>query len=117
MVPVPATRAGREDQEFSGRGLAAGPRSVREHGLSGAAGRLARICHDGHVRRFVVVSSSASATANQDLPFDPEKSRLLGPGRFLAAASSAILHLIYSRFFTRVFRDLGMTQARRSRAC
>jgi leucyl-tRNA synthetase len=48
--------------------------------------------------------------ANDRLPFDPEKVGYWGPVDFYSGGvEHAILHLIYSRFFTRVFRDLGMT--------
>ena len=44
------------------------------------------------------------------LPFDPETVAYWGPVDFyVGGIEHAILHLIYSRFFTRVFRDLGMT--------
>jgi leucyl-tRNA synthetase len=47
---------------------------------------------------------------NANLPFDPEKVGYWGPVDFYSGGvEHAILHLIYSRFFTRVFRDLGMT--------
>jgi leucyl-tRNA synthetase len=47
---------------------------------------------------------------NDELPFDPEKVAYWGPVDFYSGGvEHAILHLIYSRFFTRVFRDLGMT--------
>ena len=47
---------------------------------------------------------------NTDLPFDPEKVGYWGPVDFYSGGvEHAILHLIYSRFFSRVFRDLGMT--------
>jgi leucyl-tRNA synthetase len=47
---------------------------------------------------------------NNRLPFDPEKLAYWGPVDFYSGGvEHAILHLIYSRFFTRVFRDLGMT--------
>ncbi|HEU4939668.1 MAG TPA: leucine--tRNA ligase [Vicinamibacterales bacterium] len=47
---------------------------------------------------------------NSELPFDPEKVTYWGPVDFYSGGvEHAILHLIYSRFFTRVFRDLGMT--------
>ncbi|MBA2301945.1 MAG: class I tRNA ligase family protein [Acidobacteria bacterium] len=47
---------------------------------------------------------------NEDLPFDPEKVAYWGPVDFYSGGvEHAILHLIYSRFFTRVFRDIGMT--------
>jgi len=47
---------------------------------------------------------------NSELPFDPERVGYWGPVDFYSGGvEHAILHLIYSRFFTRVFRDLGMT--------
>jgi leucyl-tRNA synthetase len=47
---------------------------------------------------------------NPDLPFEPEKVRYWGPVDFyVGGVEHAILHLIYSRFFCRVFRDIGMT--------
>jgi leucyl-tRNA synthetase len=47
---------------------------------------------------------------NDDLPFDPAKVAYWGPVDFYSGGvEHAILHLIYSRFFTRVFRDIGMT--------
>jgi leucyl-tRNA synthetase len=48
---------------------------------------------------------------NADLPFDPETVAYWGPVDFYSGGiEHAILHLIYSRFFSRVFRDLGMTE-------
>ena len=47
---------------------------------------------------------------NDALPFDPDIVGYWGPVDFyIGGVEHAILHLIYSRFFTRVFRDLGMT--------
>jgi leucyl-tRNA synthetase len=47
---------------------------------------------------------------NEGLPFDPEAVGYWGPVDFYSGGvEHAILHLIYSRFFCRVFRDLGMT--------
>ena len=47
---------------------------------------------------------------NPDLPFGPDKVGYWGPVDFYSGGvEHAILHLIYSRFFSRVFRDLGMT--------
>jgi leucyl-tRNA synthetase len=47
---------------------------------------------------------------NDRAPFDPAKVAYWGPVDFYSGGvEHAILHLIYSRFFTRVFRDLGMT--------
>ena len=46
---------------------------------------------------------------NDRLPFDPAKAKYWMPVDFyVGGVEHAILHLIYSRFFTRVFRDLGM---------
>jgi leucyl-tRNA synthetase len=46
---------------------------------------------------------------NEKLPFDPAKVAYWCPVDFYSGGvEHAILHLIYSRFFARVFRDLGM---------
>jgi leucyl-tRNA synthetase len=46
---------------------------------------------------------------NTQLPFDPAKVAYWGPVDFYSGGvEHAILHLIYSRFFSRVFRDLGL---------
>ena len=46
---------------------------------------------------------------NDELPFDPAKAKYWMPVDFYSGGvEHAILHLIYSRFFARVFRDLGM---------
>jgi leucyl-tRNA synthetase len=47
--------------------------------------------------------------ANDRQPFAPAKAKYWMPVDFYSGGvEHAILHLIYSRFFTRVFRDLGM---------
>jgi leucyl-tRNA synthetase len=47
---------------------------------------------------------------NANIPFDPEKVAYWGPVDFYSGGvEHAILHLIYSRFFSRVFRDVGLT--------
>ena len=52
----------------------------------------------------------ADAT-NDELPFDPAKVAYWCPVDFYSGGvEHAILHLIYSRFFARVFRDLGMVE-------
>src|SRR6185436_10280007 len=46
---------------------------------------------------------------NDHQAFSPEKAKYWLPVDFYSGGvEHAILHLIYSRFFTRVFRDLGM---------
>jgi leucyl-tRNA synthetase len=48
---------------------------------------------------------------NAEAAFDPAKVRYWAPVDFYSGGvEHAILHLIYSRFFARVFRDLGMVE-------
>jgi leucyl-tRNA synthetase len=46
---------------------------------------------------------------NTELPFSPAAAKYWGPVDFYSGGvEHAILHLIYSRFFSRVFRDVGL---------
>jgi len=48
---------------------------------------------------------------NTSLPFDAEKIAYWFPiDQYIGGVEHAILHLIYSRFWTKVMRDLGLTQ-------
>jgi leucyl-tRNA synthetase len=47
---------------------------------------------------------------NDKLPFDPAKAAYWFPiDQYIGGVEHAILHLIYSRFFTKVMRDIGLT--------
>jgi leucyl-tRNA synthetase len=49
--------------------------------------------------------------ANDQLPFDPAAARYWMPVDFYSGGvEHAILHLLYSRFFTRVLRDVGLVE-------
>ncbi len=45
----------------------------------------------------------------EDAPFDPEQAKYWMPvDQYIGGIEHAILHLLYSRFFTKFFQDLGM---------
>ena len=66
--------------------------------------------HDGHVRRFVLVFLSLlrSATTTRRLSIPPKVANWFPIDQYIGGVTHAILHLIYSRFFTKVMRDLGL---------
>ena len=78
--------------------------------------RAARDRHDGHVRRLVLVLlplplAAQDATARSTRP----RSRYWFPiDLYVGGIEHAILHLVYSRFWTKVMRDLGLVDARRA---
>ena len=116
MVPVPYDQSARhaaEDRRIQRpRRLAAGTHSrVREHDLP----ELWRAPPGVRRTRWTPSSihrgpSSDSVTRRIPISLRSGAGGLLGTGRlYSGGVEHAILHLIYSRFFTRVFRDLGMT--------
>ncbi len=86
---------------------------VGEHDVSEVRGTgAARDGHDGHVRRFELVFLSLHrCEAMNDAPFDPAKANYFFPiDQYIGGVEHAILHLIYSRFWTKVMRDMGMVK-------
>ena len=48
---------------------------------------------------------------NEELPFAPEKAnRWMPVDQYIGGIEHAILHLLYSRFYTKVLRDLGLLE-------
>ena len=118
IVPVPDDQLARGAPEGRGvhraRRFAARPgRRVGERPLpdvrrSGSA----RDRHDGHVRRLVLVLLPVRRPATTPASRSrPSAVKYWCPVDFYSGGvEHAILHLIYSRFFCRVFRDLGMVE-------
>ena len=116
VVPVP------DDQlpvvlpkivEFTGKGespLAQLPEFVNVVVPEVRRRRAARDRHDGHVRRLVLVLLPVHRREERPAGRSiPAKCNYWVPVDFYSGGvEHAILHLIYSRFFARVFRDLGM---------
>ena len=73
-------------------------------------GRATRKRYHGHVRRFVLVFLSLLRSPERSAaPFDSaaHQAYWFPIDQYIGGVEHAILHLIYSRFFTKVMRDIG----------
>jgi leucyl-tRNA synthetase len=69
----------------------------------------ARNRHDGHLCRFELVLLSLYGCEEFGAPFSPRGRKYWFPiDQYIGGVEHAILHLIYSRFWTKVMRDLGL---------
>ena len=117
IVPVPDDQLPVElpkVTEFTGRGdspLAAVPEFVNvKCPVCGGPARRETDTMDTFVDSSWYFYRFADAH-NDQLPFDPKKVAYWCPVDFYSGGiEHAILHLIYSRFFARVFHDLGMIE-------
>jgi hypothetical protein len=123
MIHCPSMRHGAGAGRPAAGGTAEGSRSspaaaiaaragagVRQRDVSDVrAAAPSRNRHDGHVRRFVVVLLPLRRRAQRHAAVRSGQGAYWAPVDFYSGGvEHAILHLIYSRFFARVFRDLGM---------
>ncbi|MEI9811554.1 MAG: class I tRNA ligase family protein [Acidobacteriota bacterium] len=108
----PITRFAPTDVKFTGQGKSAAGRSRKFRPREVPQVRPARAPrdrHDGHLRRLLVYFYRYCDPHNNTAPFDSKKIAYWFPiDQYIGGVEHAILHLIYSRFFTKVMRDLGL---------
>ena len=71
----------------------------------------ARDRHHGHLRRFVLVLLSLHQPGARHPPLDTDTVAYWFPiDQYIGGVEHAILHLIYSRFWTKFMRDIGVVK-------
>ena len=109
-----------EDYQPSGTGESplATIAGVREHDVPEVRRpRAARNRHDGRLRVLVVVLPALRRPAQRRPPFDREAVDYWLPvDLYIGGAEHAVMHLLYSRFWTKVMYDAGLRRVRRSRS-
>ena len=114
MVPVPDKDlpvALPEDATFDKPGNALDHHPTWKHVACPQCGGKAhaRNRHDGHVRRFVVVLRALHRSVEREGADRraPVVDRMLPVDQYIGGVEHAILHLLYSRFFTRAMKLTG----------
>ena len=102
-----------DQAEFTGTGespLAGGAEFVNTTCPKCDGAGDARNGHDGHVRRFVVVLLSLHRSAQRDdaVRSGDRVAYWTPVDQYIGGDSHAVMHLIYTRFWTKVMRDLGL---------
>ena len=70
----------------------------------------ARDRHDGHVRRLVLVLRALRLPRRRRAMVDERANYWMPVDQYIGGIEHAILHLLYSRFWTKVMRDLGLVK-------
>jgi len=74
--------------------------------------------HHGHFRRFVLVFLRFACPDQDKAAVDERVQYWMPVDQYIGGIEHAILHLLYSRFWTKVMRDQGLAaRASRSRVC